>query len=126
MYLCTRISKQEYSPIILLSMAQIISVENQTATKQVVETMSSVEHGVILSLQARLLLEKLHNGICHFEFTKVSTQERREAWGTLSQNLISSKVKRSQRRKNPNVIVFWDVEKGGFRSCLISNVTKIY
>ena len=64
MYLCTRISKQEYSPIILLSMAQIISVENQTATKQVVETMSSVEHGVILSLQARLLLEKLHNGIC--------------------------------------------------------------
>ena len=115
MYLCTRISKQEYSPIILLSMAQIISVENQTATKQVVETMSSVEHGVILSLQARLLLEKLHNGIC-----------RREAWGTLSQNLISSKVKGVQRRKNPNVIVFWDVEKGGFRSCLISNVTKIY
>lgn len=107
-------------------MAQIISAENQTAAMQVSRTSAIVEHGVILSLQARLLLEKLHNGICHFEFTKVSTLERRECWATLAPNLISSKVKGIQRHKNPNVIVFWDVEKGGFRSCLISNVTKIY
>ncbi len=109
-------------------MVQIISVENQTAERamQIANTTGSIESGVIMSLQAELLLEKLHNGICHFKFRKESTQEERECWATLAPNLISSKVKGVRRRNNPHCICFWDVEKGGFRSCLVKNILKIY
>ena len=109
-------------------MVQVITIENLTAIRvmQIAKTTGSIEYGVIMSLQAKLLLEKLHNGICPFKFLKESTQEERECWATLSPSLISTKVKGVQRRKNPNVIVFWDVEKGGFRSCLTKNILKIY
>ena len=109
-------------------MVQVISMENQTAQRAmfIANQTGSVEMGVIKSLQVSLLLEKLHNGIAHFEFIKKSTGELREAWGTLANNLVSAKVKGCQRRNNPNCICYFDVERGEFRSCLISNITKIY
>lgn len=109
-------------------MLQIISMENQAAQRAmaIANQTGSIELGIIQSLQASLLLEKLHNGIAHFEYIKKSTQEKREAWGTLANNLVSAKVKTGQRRSNPNCICYFDVERGEFRSCLISNITKIY
>lgn len=109
-------------------MLQVISMENQTAQRAmfIANQTGSVEMGIIKSLQVSLLLEKLHNGIAHFEFIKKSTGELREAWGTLANNLVSAKVKGCQRRNNPNCICFFDVERGEFRSCLISNITKVY
>ena len=109
-------------------MVQVISMENQTAQRAmfIANQTGSVEMGVIKSLQVSLLMEKLHNGIAHFEFIKKSTGELREAWGTLANNLVSAKVKGCQRRNNPNCICYFDVERGEFRSCLISNITKIY
>ena len=109
-------------------MLQVLSMENQTAQRAmfIANQTGSVEMGIIKSLQVSLLLEKLHNGIAHFEFIKKSTGELREAWGTLANNLVSAKVKGCQRRNNPNCICYFDVERGEFRSCLISNITKIY
>ena len=109
-------------------MVQVIKMENQTAQRAmfIANQTGSVEMGVIKSLQVSLLMEKLHNGIAHFEFIKKSTGELREAWGTLANNLVSAKVKGCQRRNNPNCICYFDVERGEFRSCLISNITKIY
>ena len=103
-------------------------MENQTAQRAmfIANQTGSVEMGIIKSLQVSLLLEKLHNGIAHFEFIKKSTGELREAWGTLSANLVSSKVKGSQQRNNPNCICYFDVERGEFRSCLVQNITKVY
>ena len=109
-------------------MVQIIAIENQTAKRAMQiarQNGGNIEYGIMMSLRAKLLLEKLQT-ICHFEFIKASTGELREAWGTLAPNFIGSKVKGVQKQKNPNCICFWDVEKGAFRSCLISNITKIY
>lgn len=109
-------------------MVQVISMENQTAQRAmfIANQTGSVEMGVIKSLQVSLLLEKLHNGIAHFEFIKKSTGELREAWGTLANNLVSAKVKGCQRRNNPNCICYFDVERGEFRSLLVSNLVKVY
>lgn len=109
-------------------MVQVIRIENQTAQRAmfIANQTGSVEMGVIKSLQVTLLLEKLHNGIAHFEFIKKSTGELREAWGTLANNLVSAKVKTGQRRTNHNCICYFDVERGEFRSCLVQNITKVY
>jgi len=109
-------------------MVQVISMENQAAQRAmfIANQTGSVEMGVIKSLQVSLLLEKLHNGICHFEFVKKSTGELREAWGTLAHNLVSAKVKGSKRSTNPNCICYYDVERGEFRSLLAQNLVKVY
>ena len=109
-------------------MVQVIKMENQTAQRAmfIANQTGSVEMGVIKSLQVSLLLEKLHNGICHFEFVKKSTGELREAWGTLAHNLVSAKVKGSKRSTNPNCICYYDVERGEFRSLLAQNLIKVY
>ena len=103
-------------------------MENQTAQRAMFidNKTGSVEMGVVKNLQVSLLLEKLHNGIVKFEYTKKSTGEQRLAWGTLSDNLISEKVKGFKRRTNPNCICYFDVERGEFRSCLVQNITKVY
>lgn len=109
-------------------MVQVIKMENQAAQRAmfIANQTGSVEMGVIKSLQVSLLLEKLHNGIAHFEFIKKRTGELREAWGTLATNLVSAKVKGIQRRNNPNCICYYDVERGEFRSFLIQNLQKVY
>ena len=109
-------------------MVQVIKLENQTAQRAmyIANQTGSIETGVIKSLQVSLLLEKLHNGIVKFEYTKKSTGEQRLAWGTLSENLISEKVKGCKRKTNPNCICYYDIERGNFRSFLVSNLQKVY
>jgi hypothetical protein len=109
-------------------MVQVIKMENQTAQRAmfIANQTGSIEMGIIKSLEISLLLEKLHNGIVKFEYTKKSTGKQRLAWGTLSDNLISEKVKGCKRRTNPNCICYFDVERGEFRSFLVQNLQKVY
>lgn len=109
-------------------MVQVIKMENLTSQRAIAiaNQTGSIELGIIQSLQVSLLLEKLHNGIAKFEYTKKSTGERRLAWGTLSENLISEKVMGCKRRTNPNCICYYDIERGNFRSFLIQNLQKVY
>ena len=109
-------------------MVQVIKMENQTAQRAmfIANQTGSIEMGIIKSLEISLLLEKLHNGIVKFEYTKKSTGKQRLAWGTLSDNLISEKVKGCNRRPNPNCICYYDIERGEFRSFLAQNLQKVY
>lgn len=86
----------------------------------------SLEIGIEKALMAERLIDKMKISIVCFEFYKKSTGELRKAWGTLSENLISEKVKGCKRRPNPNCICYYDIERGNFRSFLILNLQKVY
>ena len=62
--------------------------------------------------------EMLHNGIVDFEFTKKDGTIR-SAKGTLLENYLPAPKADSDstpRKKNDNVVVYFDVEKNAFRS----------
>ena len=110
-------------------MVQVIKMENQTAQRAmfIANQTGSVEMGVIKSLQVSLLLEKLHNGIAHFEFIKKSTGELREAWGTTQSNIASATTNgRRYCKEQDNCIAYFDVIKGGWRSFRFENLVKVY
>jgi hypothetical protein len=44
----------------------------------------------------------------------------------LAENLMSAKVKGCQRKKNLNCINYYDVERGEFRCCLVSNLVRVF
>ena len=75
---------------------------------------------------AERLIDKMKFQVTSFEYIKKSTGELRRAWGTLAENLMSAKVRGCQRKKNPNCICYYDVERGDFRSLLVSNLQKVY
>jgi len=86
----------------------------------------SLEIGIEKALMAERLIDKMKFQVTSFEYTKKSTGEQRLAWGTLSENLISEKVKGCKRKTNPNCICYYDIERGNFRSFLVSNLQKVY
>jgi len=86
----------------------------------------SLEIGIEKALMAERLIDKMKFQVTSFEYIKKSTGELRRAWGTLAENLMSAKVKGCQRKKNPNCICYYDVERGDFRSLLVSNLQKVY
>lgn len=89
-------------------------------------TTGSLETGIEKSIMAERLIDKMKIQVTSFEYIKKSTGELRRAWGSLAENLMSAKVKGSQRRSNPNCICYFDVERGEFRSFLVSNLIKVY
>ena len=79
----------------------------------------SAEVGVIKSLQIETLRERMKNNVAHFLYKKVDKKDGkiviREAWGTLSEPLMRSKV-RNPFTSSPQVQVYYDIERGAFRS----------
>ena len=77
------------------------------------------EVGVIKSLQIETLRERMKNNVAHFLYQKVDKKDGqtviREAWGTLSEPLMRSKV-RNPYTSSPQVQVYYDIERGAFRS----------
>ena len=70
--------------------------------------------------------EMLHNGIVEFEFVK-KDGTLRQAKGTLVTNLIpTSATNGSGRKPNPNVQVYWDLEKNAFRSFVKTSFIGAY
>lgn len=82
----------------------------------------SLETGIEKALMAERLIDKMKIQVTSFE----STGELRRAWGALAENLMSAKVKGCERKKNPNCINYYDVERGEFRCFLASNLVKVY
>ena len=84
----------------------------------------SAEIGVIKSLQIETLRECMKNNVAHFLYKKVDKKDGktviREAWGTLSEPLMRSKV-RNPYTSSPQVQVYYDIERGAFRSFRKSN-----
>lgn len=85
------------------------------------------------SLLIDQLRTKMRQGTAHFWYVKmkqcvdgVCFPEIREAWGTLSPNLMKKKVMGDGREgERTNTVRYWDVEKGGFRSLRIENLLRV-
>lgn len=75
--------------------------------------------GAIKSLQIETLRERMKHSVAHFLYQKVDkkngTTVVREAWGTLSEPLMKAKIA-NPYTSSPKVQVYYDVERGAFRS----------
>ena len=73
-----------------------------------------------------VLNEMLHNGIVEFQFTKKDGTIR-QAKGTLqTENIPAHAIKGTGRPSNPNVQVYWDMDKQEFRSFVKSSFAGAY
>lgn len=79
----------------------------------------SAEEAVIKSLQLETLKERMKNSVAHFCYQKVNKENGqivvREAWGTLNGSLMRDKITYPYS-SSPKVQVYYDVERGAFRS----------
>lgn len=83
--------------------------------------------GVVKAQLIELLKEKLRNGVVHFTYIKKSTNELRHAWGTCSGQLMKATQNgRGLSGDMVNTIKYWDVEKGGYRSCRYENLVQVF
>lgn len=69
------------------------------------------------------LRTSMYTGVAHFYFTKADGSVR-EAFGTLKSDLIGD-VKGTGRKPGEYLQVYWDVEKGAFRSFKLVNLVTI-
>lgn len=62
-------------------------------------------------------ISDLNSGVVTFTYQKING-ETREARGTLVQNLLPThhRTKSSSRKKNPNIICYYDLNSQGWRS----------
>ena len=96
----------------------INGIERKDANIIMAQTGSAVV-GAIKSLQLETLRERMKNSVAHFLYEKVNKQNGktviREAWGTLSEPLMKSKIT-FPYSSSPKVQVYFDIERGEFRS----------
>ena len=80
--------------------------------------------------QSEYMMDELRKGICEVTFTKVNG-ETRVASATLSENHVPSQPNTATytdgntktRKVNEEPVVFWDMNKEGFRSFRVESVT---
>ena len=110
-------------------MTTMVVVNGMTAHRAnviMVRTDSAVM-GVIKAQMIDLLKEKLRNGVAHFLYKKHSTGEIREAWGTCSGQLMrATQNGRGLSGDMVNIIKYWDVDKGGYRSLRYENLIQVF
>jgi len=86
----------------------------------------SMELGVIKSAMIDELKSKLRNGYAKFEFVKKDGTIR-EAEGCLTPNLMEKKINGNGiNRDSMNTVVFWDLNKGAFRSLRFETLIRVY
>lgn len=82
------------------------------------QTGSAME-ATVKSLQLETLKERMRNSVAHFCYQKVNSKNGktvvREAWGTLNSSLMRDKIT-YPFTSSPKVQVYFDVERGAFRS----------
>lgn len=97
--------------------------QNVNANIIMAQTGSAVV-GVVKSLQLETLRERMKHSVAHFCYQKVSKKDGqiviREAWGTLNEALLKDKIQ-NPYTSSPAVQVYYDVERGAFRSFRKSN-----
>jgi hypothetical protein len=96
----------------------INKAESRNANIIMAQTGSALT-GAIKSLQIETLRERMKNSVAHFLYQKVNKKDGqvvvREAWGTLSEPLMKAKVS-FPYSSSPKVQVYYDIERGAFRS----------
>lgn len=67
------------------------------------------------------LVKRMHNGIVQFFYKKMDGTTR-QAWGTLNAALMPAGEKKSNRKPNDSVQVYYDTDKQEFRCFKIANL----
>lgn len=87
---------------------------------------NSVELGIVKSAMIDELKSKLRNGYAKFEFVKKDGTIR-VAEGCLTPKLMEQKINGNGiSRDSVNTVVFWDLEKGAFRSLRFETLIRVY
>ena len=87
---------------------------------------NSVELGILKSAMIDELKSKLRNGYAKFEFVKKDGTIR-EAEGCLTPNLMEQKINGNGiNRDSVNTVVFWDLNKGAFRSLRFETLIRVF
>lgn len=87
---------------------------------------NSIELGIVKSTMIDELKNKLHNGYAKFEFVKKDGSIR-VAEGCLTPKLMEQKINGTGiNRDGVNTVVFWDLEKGAFRSLRFETLIRVY
>lgn len=71
------------------------------------------------------LRSKLALGETKFLFKKKGDETVRYARGTTNKDLFDYEFKGTKRKKPDNIIDFWDIDKGEWRSCCVENIILI-
>ena len=72
------------------------------------------------------LKKRMQTSVVEFFFVKKSTGGLRHAYGTTMSSLASTHINgRGINRDSVNTIVFWDVEKGAWRSFRYETLVKV-
>lgn len=91
------------------------------------QTGSAVE-AAVKSLQLETLKERMKHSVAHFCYQKVNKENGqivvREAWGTLNESLMRDKIT-FPFTSSPKVQVYFDIERGEFRSFRKSNFLSL-
>ena len=105
----------------------IVIVENQAAKRATViaQRTDSAEMGLLKAMMIETLKVKMANGVAHFWFMK-KNGELREAWGTIQSNIAKAKTNgRGCSREYFHTTVYYDVEKGEWRSFRWETLVKV-
>jgi len=87
---------------------------------------NSVEIGIVKSAMIDELKAKLRAGYARFAFVKKDGTIR-EAEGCLTPNLMEQKINGNGiSRDSVNTVVFWDLNKGAFRSFRFETLIRVY
>lgn len=114
-YLCSAIKQQG------IMKTTAIVIDNTTAMNAniIMAQTGSAAIGTIKSLQLETLRERMRTSVAHFCYEKVNKKDGkvviREAWGTLNGSLMRDKVQ-NPYTSSPKVQVYYDIERGAFRS----------
>ena len=73
-----------------------------------------------IALEIAQCIDKMRSGDVHFRFLKKDGSVR-EALGTLKSDVIEPTIKGSGRVTPKNLVAFFDVEKGAWRSFDVNN-----
>ena len=133
--------KKEYSPLNLREMekmslaartlSHVAVVNNNTVNTLrratvIANRTNSIELGVVKSAMIDELKSKLRAGYARFEFVKKDGTIR-EAEGCLTPNLMEQKINGNGiSRDCVNTVVYWDLNKGAFRSFRFETLIRVY
>lgn len=109
----------------------ITTATNNALVARHIATITAKTGSALMGTSKALLIEEAKRQMrstsgCHFLYLKVSTNEVREAYGSLNNSLCAKHINgRGESPENWGCCAYWDMEKGGFRSFRWENLIAV-
>ena len=105
-------------------------MKTKTNRQRIYRVLAAIENGPRLQLflgtpenVVQLMRQMMQEGVVDFLFRKESTTELVRRRGTLRDIEERYQFKSdAERFHDPTILTYWDVERGGWRSCLARNL----